>query len=168
MSGKKTVKKIPVQVLLSAHAKLDELMNLLKPYLVFLTPPERSSYVEMKEDYFNFIKQSYELAVEYPGLFPEFKKVSSFGENFFIVKELWVFVKKINVLSGYINDTEMLAGSDAFEMALAFYDTVRIAARHDFPAARVIYEDLKPKLPVKRRRQKTKAVKDRLQPELFD
>ena len=152
---------------MNAHTKLDELMNLLQPYLVVLTPPERLALFKMGEECFDFIKQSHELAVDYPELFPEFKKAAIFSEAFFIVHELWILIKKINHLRDIINDTEMLAGSYAFEVAMAFYNTIKIAARHDIPGAKVIYEDLKPKFPVKKRK-KAKAVKDKRQPELFD
>ena len=127
-----------------AQLKLDEMMNLLEPYLVSLTPAERRTLIKMGNDNFAFLELSYGLAVEYPDLFPSFMKAAVFKEEFFAAQGLWTIFNRINLLRDRISDTEMLAGNIALETAMAFYHTVKMAARRDIPGARIIFDELRP------------------------
>ena len=164
--NKRVVKKIPAEVILNTLHNLDDLINLLEPYLLILTPGERDALVKIGDGSFRFLELSHELAVDYPDLFPAFMQAAVFKEEFSTANELWSIINKINKLQEKINDTEMLAGNRALDFAIAFYQTVKIAARRDIPGARVIYEELKPRFPTKRQRQQ-KIIKDERQPELF-
>jgi GrpB-like predicted nucleotidyltransferase (UPF0157 family) len=46
-----------------------------------------------------------------------------------------------------VDDTTMVAGSEAYQFALIFYNSVKMAARQDIPGAKAIYEDLKKRFP---------------------
>jgi hypothetical protein len=41
----------------------------------------------------------------------------------------------------------MLAGSEAYQAALVFYKSVKMAAAHDVPGAKAVYEELKTRFP---------------------
>ena len=151
--GKKSIKKIPEDVLQRIQSKLDEMIGLLKPYLVILTAEERQALAKIEKETFRFLEMSHGLAVDYPDLFPSFMKAAVFGENFSTVHELSGFIGKLNNFRDGMIDTEMLAGNYAMEFALAFYHTVKIAARRDIPGARVIFEELKLKFPSKKHRK---------------
>ena len=151
MTNKGKKKKIPAKVLFDAQLLLDDVKRMLEPYLVVLTQEERQDLVNMGVGAFKFLEKSHEFAVEYPGLFPVFTEAELFKEEFFAVRELWTFKNKLNQLIETVTDTEMTASGHALKTALDFYHTVKIAARRDFPGARVIYEELKPSLPVKKR-----------------
>ena len=45
--SKKIINKIPFSIVRDAQLKLDEVMRMLEPYLVALTPLERQSHVNM-------------------------------------------------------------------------------------------------------------------------
>ena len=152
--GKKIINRIPLSVLRDAQIKLDEVMDMLGPYLIALDPPERQALVRMEAGSCEFLEMSYALAVENPELFPGFAEAAIFEENFSIVQELWTFGAKINQLNDNIRDTEMAAGNYALEAALCFYNMIKIAARHDIPGARVIYEELKPRRPPGKRKHR--------------
>lgn len=167
--GWRTLKKIPANILQDAHIKLDEVMSLLKPYLVALSQQERRAFVKIETESINFLELSHEIAAGYPELFPTFLRMAAFREEFSAAHELWLVAGKINQLRENINDTEMLAGNYALETALAFYHTVKIAAMRDIPGARVIYEELKPAFQSRKQKvRKTRAVKAEAQPELFE
>lgn len=153
MTNKIAIKKIPVEVLINAQKRLDEVINIVEPYVVALTPSERQTLVKIGAESIKFLELAHTFAVEYPGLFPIFRKAAVFKEEFFTVRELWTFGNKLEQLKSNVSDTEMAAGSHALETALDFSHTVKIAARHDIPGARVIYEELKPRFPSKRRNQ---------------
>jgi len=157
---KKAVFRIPLAILHEAQLKLDEVIRMLEPYLVELSPPERQEMVRMGPESFEFVELSYGLVVENPELLPGFTEAASLGEGFSAVRELWILDKKLTQLKNYICDMEMATGDHVLEAALAFYQTVKIAARRDIPGARIIYEELKPKRPSGRRKQnRIKALK---------
>jgi hypothetical protein len=56
-------------------------------------------------------------------------------------------------LSDNIDDTEMIAGSEAYQAALAFYNSVKAAAAQDIPGAKEVYADLKTRFPRVKRKQ---------------
>jgi hypothetical protein len=41
----------------------------------------------------------------------------------------------------------MVAGSEAYQSSLIFYNSVKMAARQDIPGAKAIYEELKKRFP---------------------
>jgi hypothetical protein len=50
-------------------------------------------------------------------------------------------------LSDGIDDTVMVAGSEAYQAALVFYNAVKAAAAQDIPGAKEVYSDLKARFP---------------------
>ena len=166
--SKKTIKKIPEDVLQKIQLKLDEMINLLQPYLVVLTAQERQALAKMEEETLKFLEISHGFAVEYPDLFPSFMNTAVFKEKFSAVHALSCFAGRLNNFRDHICDTEMLAGSHAMEVAMTFYQTVKMAARRDIPGARVIFEELKPRLPSRKLRTRKAAAEDERQLELFE
>ena len=162
-------KKITDDALQNAQDALDDLYNLLKPCFVELTPAERRAYVKIGLETIKFLDLSHRIAVNNSGLFPDFLKISLFRKEFFMTNELWKLLIKLDKLREAINDTEILAGNFALDTALAFYNTIKIAARHDIPGTEVIYEELRSAYaPLKGGRQRAGKKKDTRQPELFE
>ena len=161
-------KKIPDDTLKNVQETLDNVYDQLKPCLVELTPSERRTYVKIGLESIKFLDLSHRIAVNNSGLFPGFLKISLFRKEFFMANELWKLLAKLDKLREAINDTEILAGNFALETALAFYNTIKIAARHDIPGTEVIYEELKSAYALlKGGRQRAGKKKDTRQPELF-
>jgi hypothetical protein len=50
-------------------------------------------------------------------------------------------------LSDNIDDTVLVAGSEAYQAALVFYNAVKAAAAQDIPGAKEVYSDLKNRFP---------------------
>jgi hypothetical protein len=50
-------------------------------------------------------------------------------------------------LSDNIDDTVMVAGSEAYQASLIFYNAVKVAAAQNIPGAREVYDDLKARFP---------------------
>jgi len=149
--SKKVINRIPLSILQKAKLKLDEVMNMLRPYLVALSPSERQALVKLGAESLEFIELSYGFAAKNPELLPGFVETSIFGKDFFIAQELWSFAAKLNHMKDSIHDMEMAAGNYGLETALAFYRMIKIAARHDIPGARIIFEELKPMRPGRRK-----------------
>lgn len=168
----RSFKKIPPEVLLKAEQKLDEILNILKPYLAAAAPEKEQAPDENTahkgSELIKFLKLSHELAVETPELFPDFADKTEFKEDFFTANELWILAGKIDVLKEKLSSMEILAARRALEIALMFYQTVKIAARYDIPGARVIFDDLKTAFPSGTKgRRRPKVKTDDGQLELF-
>ena len=158
MSDIRTAKKIPPDVLHGVRTKLDELIDVFEPYHAKPEADERSSFGKAGADFIKFMEMTHGLAVESPRLFPSFMDRDIFKEEFFTTHELWKLINKINQLRDNVWDTEILLGSRTLEIAIAFYQTVKMAARHDIPGAGVIFEELKPAFhSVSRKRRKPNA-----------
>jgi hypothetical protein len=59
----------------------------------------------------------------------------------------------IQTVSEGIDDTVMVAGSEAYQAALVFYNAVKAAAAQDIPGAKGVYDDLKARFPSTKRKK---------------
>jgi len=165
----RTAIKIPPEALRKAQLKLDEAAKVLKPHLVVLTPSERLSFRKSGAELIKFLELSHNLAVESPGLFPAFINTEVFRNEYLTTHELWILVNKINQLGEHVRDTERLSGNRTLEMAVAFYQTVKMAARRDIPGSKIIFSELRSAFPpgIKKQKKTGEKNKDR-QLELFE
>ena len=145
------IKKITLELLLNAQSKLDEITSLLEPCLVSLTESEKKNLCKIEAKSVEFLKVSHGMAVSNLDLFPESMDITYFGEKTALTEELWTLFNKVDILKNKIIDTNALIGNHAMENALAFYNTVKIAARRDIPGVRVVFEELKAIFPPRRK-----------------
>ena len=146
--------EIPDNIISQAKTKVDEVMNILAPYFISLSSPERQALANVGSESIDFLELSYGLAVEYPDLFPDFMKEAAFKKVFFITRELRDFTEKIDRLQNIIHDTEMLASDCALDLAMDYYKTIKIASQRDLPGARSIYDELKMRFPPRNQRKR--------------
>jgi hypothetical protein len=133
---------IPAEVLEEASVKLNEVNQLLQPYLISLTVDQRVKMSKMGDKTYSFVVKSLEYAKQTPNLVPSYVDM----EGFFIDLQNVNACKQVSIpvanLSSMLDDTMMQAGHEAYESALAFYNAVKIAAKNNVPGAKVIYDDL--------------------------
>ena len=147
MKDNKHVQAIPEDVLTQAQTKIDEVKTLLAPYMVALTPAERHEMPKMGEKTISFVEKAYDFAKQNPNLVPPYLNMSDFGKDFGDAHGLWTLVNSIRQLDENVSDTEMTAGSEAYQAALVFYKSVKMAAAQDVPGAKAVYEELKTRFP---------------------
>jgi hypothetical protein len=73
--------------------------------------------------------------------------MGAFGADFSDAHGLWTLFNTVQQLEEGIGDTEMTAGSEAYQAALVFYKSVKMAAAQDIPGAKAVYEELKTRFP---------------------
>jgi hypothetical protein len=73
--------------------------------------------------------------------------MTAFGTDFADAHGLWSIHNLVMQLEEGISDTEMTAGSEAYQAALVFYKSVKMAAAQDIPGAKAVYEELKTRFP---------------------
>jgi hypothetical protein len=138
---------IPSTVLTQVQTKIDEAKTLLASYLLALTPAERHELPKMGEKTIAFVEKAYDFARQNPALVPPYLDVDAFGVDFSDAHGLWTLLNTVEQLEEGIGDTEMIAGSEAYQSALVFYNSVKMAASQDIPGAKAVYEELKTRFP---------------------
>jgi hypothetical protein len=105
---------------------------------------------KMGEKTIGFVEKAYDFARQNPALVPPYLDVDAFGIDFGDAHGLWTLLNTIQQLEESVDDTEMVAGSEAYQAALVFYKSVKVAAAQDIPGAKAIYEELKTRFPQRR------------------
>ena len=117
--------------------------DILKPYLITLTPAERLELPKMNDGTVPFVKKTLDYAVAYAGFVPAYINVSKLKNDFNIVEALAHILSPVEHLYRSINDTMTLSGSEAFVASLHLYNSIKQSARVKVPGAKAIAADLK-------------------------
>ena len=133
--------------------KLDELEKLIEPYVTPLTPHERRDLPKMGPKTLAFVEKCHEFAAANPNLRPPFLNMDEFAIDFADAHSLYLPVNKAAQLHENLADTQICAGSEAFQAALIFYNTVKSAAASNVPGAHAVYEELRKRFPHNRRHE---------------
>jgi len=159
MKSNKHSKSIPANIIDQAKAHIEDAAELLKPYLVALTADERHEIPKMGPKTLNFVEKSHDYARENPDLVPNYLEMSEFNIDFADAHGLWTLRNRIAQLEESVSDTQMTAGSEAYQAALIFYNSVKVAASQGIPGAQAVYEELKKRFPgTAHRTAETKAA----------
>jgi hypothetical protein len=150
----KHVTPIPVDVLDEAQTHINTALGLLKPYLLTLTPTERRDMSKMGDKTLSFVEKAQDYAYQYPQLCPSYFDIKALDTDMADATGLRKVYITSKQLSDNIDDTVMVAGSEAYQAALVFYQAVKAAATQDIPGAKEVYNDLKTRFPrVKRKKE---------------
>jgi hypothetical protein len=138
---------IPAAVITDVTTKLNEVRALLQPYLQALTPEERRTLPKMSDKSIAFVNKAETYSVSNPEFAPAFMQVAEFSKDMHLVTELKPILDICEQLVSNIDDTSMLAGSEAYVEALMYYNSVKLAAKTGQASARPIYDDLSMRFP---------------------
>jgi hypothetical protein len=114
----------------------------LQPYLIALTPIERQQLPKMSDGNFPFVQKSLEHAQTNAPFVPAYLDVAELKVDMDAVENLLQLFRPIEQLYLNLQDTMTLSGSEAYVAALAFYNSVKQAAKMNVPGAKAIAEDL--------------------------
>ncbi|MBK3515851.1 hypothetical protein [Carboxylicivirga marina] len=146
---------IPSDVLEQAVAKLNEVNALMKNYMITLTKEERISLPKMGEKTLAFVVNSHEYSQQRPELRPSYATQEDFDIDVADATGLLPIESLLRKMASQINDTAMLAGSEAYTQALLFYNNAKMASKNNVPGAKEIYDDLRTRFPGRRKKQET-------------
>jgi hypothetical protein len=134
---------VPKDIVEQVQDLVNQACTLLYPYVTPLTPAQRHELPKMGNKTLSFVEKSYDFAKQNPNLCPPFLDMCAFNADFDDAHNLFTLNNSTLQLHEFIDDTAMLAGSESYEAALVFYNSVKMAARQDIPGAKAIYEELK-------------------------
>jgi len=144
---------IPAQVIATVQTKLEEASAAIAAYLTPSDPAERRRVPRMGPKSLAFVEKAYDYATSNPSMVPSFLNMTEFGVDFNDAHGMWNLANSIRQLLEAVEDTEMLAGSEAFKHALKFYHAVQAAADSDVMGAQAILDELSVRFPGGSRRK---------------
>ena len=135
--------QIPSKEYDAALTKLQEVKKFLKPYLIALQPLERQSILKMSDKTLPFVIKTAEYAQLRKDFAPPFMNAEELAIDLKAVEDLTRLYREVDQLCKSLDDTIMLSGSEAYGEALAYYQSVKQAAKRNIPDAKAIYQDLR-------------------------
>jgi len=125
-----------------AEAAVQILKKLFDTRLVTLLPKQRQQITKMGDSSIPFTKKAMDYARSNPEFLPPFVKIEEFEIDFKAARMLDGLFQSMSQLTAQIDDSMLLSGGEAFAAARAYYATVKTAAQHNTPGAKVIVHDL--------------------------
>ena len=147
-----------ISIIVSVQTIQDALqaINTLKGQLtglVTLTPDERRTYLKMGDKSLAFVQKAQEYAGLHPELVPSFVDVAEMKKDIDAVMALQTIYRALNEIHSALDDSILLAGSEAFMAALTFYNAAKSAAKSNVQGAKAIADDLGARFPGHKRKQ---------------
>lgn len=124
------------------NAAIQTLVGLLAPKLIALNAADKQRLSKISDDSIPFNEKVAQYVVSNPEFVPMFRTADEFLTDFSAFRELRGFIRLLEQIFGNMQDTSMLAGSEADEFARAYYGAVGQAAKMSIPNAQAIYDDL--------------------------
>ena len=145
--GDRHSKSIPAEILSQVHELVNHAHTLLLPYVTPLTPDERRVMLKMGEKTLSFVEKAHDFAMQNPGLCPPYLDMAAFDIDFTDAHNLTTLNNITLQLHEFSDDTAMVAGSEAYQASLVFYNSVKVAAMQGVPGAKAVYEELRKRFP---------------------
>ncbi|WP_461787763.1 hypothetical protein [Pedobacter sp.] len=131
---------------------IDSITQTLKDALIInLTADDRSHMLKMGDKTLAFVQKALEYATQNEALCPAFLDLTEAKKDYELAAGLQAIRQRVSLLLRAIEDAEMVAGSEAYDAALIFYNSVKGAARSNIAGSQAIADDLKVRFPGKRR-----------------
>ncbi len=135
--------QIPEDVLNEIRECLTKARTLMAPYAQSLTPKQRQGLAKMSDGTEAFVTKSLDFMASDPQFNPPYIDLAELKKDLDAYFQLKPYDTLATQLSDEFSDTVMMAGSEAYTTALAYYNAVKMAARMNVPGAKAIYEELR-------------------------
>ncbi|MFT4156158.1 hypothetical protein [Parafilimonas sp.] len=143
MSTNRISQAIPDDVLAQVTTALNQVKTLLQPYLQSLTMEERHDLPKMSDKSLSFVSKVNDYSVANAEFCPAYMSAAELNSDFNIVARLKPVNDVCEQICSNINDTMLLAGSEAYSAALLYYAGVQMAAKTGQANAKPVFEDLR-------------------------
>lgn len=146
---------IPQSDIDDINAAVQTIVDKLKPYLIALEAGDKQSLAKMRDKSAAFVEKAVGYMETNPEFTPPYLDKAEVDKDFQGFSTLHNILRPLMQIISNVEDTSVLCGSEAYTAALAYYNTVKQAARMNVPNAQAIYDDLR----VRFEAQKPRAVK---------
>lgn len=135
--------QIPDKEWKEIQALVKSVREKLDAYLISLKPEERKGLAKMSDKTLPFVEKVTEYVKSHPEFVPVYLQTKELLIDVKAYNDLIQVYRQIEQLCSRLDDTVMLSGSEAYVAALAYYNSVKQAAKMNVPNAKNIYKDLK-------------------------
>lgn len=122
-------------------------MEDIMPWLVNVTAEERQTMPKAADKTISFVNKALDHSQHNPQFVPPFLDVTEFNKDTTLSERLLSSARPLRMLVEKMENSAMLASSEAYQAALLFYQSVKAAAKMGVPGAQTIYEDLRGRFP---------------------
>jgi hypothetical protein len=129
------------------QAAVKTIQDILLPQLVQLDPDDRREILKMGDKTVAFVNKAYEHATRNPELAPSYLDLGEMKKDLDAIDDLRAVLMPLEQMNLILTDSIMLAGSEAYNDALVFYNSVKAAAKIKIGASEQIYNDLSVRFP---------------------
>jgi hypothetical protein len=134
--------EIPQSAVDTAAQLLTQVATVLKPYLKSLTPEERRGLSKMGDKTLPFVNKALAYADNEPAILPNYIDLQEGHKDANTANQFDLLARLGFPLMQAIEDTLMMAGSDALAAGLGIYGGAQGAAKNNVPGAATIVADL--------------------------
>lgn len=121
---------------------IQEIRNRM-PFLLGLTLEERKKLPKISRSNKLFVEDSLSVARENPEMLPYYLPVQELENDYQLFQQLSELLFPLQQLFERVQDTQMLAGSEAYQTSLVLYKLTRVAAEAGIPGMDTAYAKLK-------------------------
>ncbi len=94
-----------------------------------------------------FVSKTLAYASQNPSLVPNYIDLEEAKKDNKLASDIYVIFQQLSTLLRAIEDTGMIAGSEAYEAALVIYHSIKGASRSNVPGTQAMHDDLKQRFP---------------------
>ncbi len=127
----------------SVREAMATLRSILDPHLIALSATERRRIPKMSDGTIPFVEKVMDYAKENTQFLPPFVSLEELDKDWLAVKNLLPVYRDLKQLESNLNDSLMMAGSEAYVGALSYYNSVKYGSKMNVANAKVIFEDLR-------------------------
>jgi hypothetical protein len=142
--------KISIVINQEAKTKIETAVDTIfdnLPKLITLSNEERIELPKMGDKTVSFVNKSLEYARQNPGIVPAYLDLTEFGKDVDAVNALFQILAPVKKLTEGLDDTMLLAGSEAYMASLVFYTALKGAINAGQTGLKHIYDDLSARFP---------------------
>ncbi|MDR2382657.1 MAG: hypothetical protein LBD76_02095 [Prevotellaceae bacterium] len=126
---------------------LSEIENILKGKAVNLTPKQRQLYGRVAYDMEVWVDKAFDYMEQSPELIPSYIDMAEHTKDVVAHRALNPRIARLTGILQSMEDTNRLLGSDLYNNSMAYYRSLREAAKVNAVGASAKYSDLKQQFP---------------------
>ena len=133
---------IPAADLKKVLDLLGQVRQVLSPYLVALTPEERTQMPKMGDKSLSFVSKAAEYGASLSAVLPPYLDTDALRVDAAVSEDLLPVFQQLLALTTDVESTRMEAGSEGYSAALLVYAALQAAAKANQPGAQAAVEQL--------------------------
>ncbi|MDR1562043.1 MAG: hypothetical protein LBS54_02995 [Dysgonamonadaceae bacterium] len=135
---------IPEEVINELVDLVNVSREIIEPYCAVLKQKERKSLFGYGTKSYGFIEKSCAMAADHPQFLPLYLSVEKFQNNYGDVYRKRHLLQDIGLYEQQVDDSLRISSDAAYRDALAFYNTLKEAAKQGVEDAQELFDELKP------------------------